>query len=933
NTQTRPTYRYEYNEQGHMTKLTDAMGRVTRFGLSALNQLETRTLPSGDQERFFYDARGRQSLQITFEGIYIRMIYDDSAIGGGRLREKQFFENADSYNNGTGSPSERFVIQYDAFGRVVEQQHLRGESTDTFTTRYDAQGRVIQETTPAGFIRYEYDALGRKNKVQSGVSIPVVLTEVTYTYDLLGKLSEVKTVVRDGMEVDGNGSDTGTPPESTRYFYDLLGRMDYAELPNAVVEDYLWDRMDRIDVMRYFRSDTDNTNLTDNILKSEFDYTYRADGQRANLVEKYGDMLPRSSGEAGWDEGVLTNRYVWQYDHAGRLTSEELDSSDNKIDQTETYLMDLVANRLRRTIDKPGTAEDSTDIYLYDDNDRLQSEDRYYGLTAKGTPIGDPIRSTTYGWHATQQTAKTVATPTVSKTTQAMSYGLGGQLEKVVTTILGSNDAVLERTRVDYRYDPQGIRFISLDWRDANLNGEFSAGERTGSVEYVIEHANHTGHQQTILETHKNADGQAIKRISYTFGLDEITQTTTTPREDGTQGWGEGETLTFGHDGRGSIKVLLGANAAIAQCLTYSAYGELIAIHNGLGVIEQPTSNMTTMLYNGEAYDMRTGLYNMRARWYSPTNARWERLDPFAGNPSDPFSYNKYGFVHGNPIAGTDPTGMYFSGSLGGLLGNMALMGSIGGGSIGAAMAIYAGQDPITAMGTIGTFAAAGALIAIRPDIAFYLIALIVAGTAFGYADEEAVQDIVPIPSYKKRIGSEYAELARAAYASESKDSVPGWNFLRKLDNNGRHGYHGRVYQKGNTIAIAFAGTDNPPDFVVDALQGMFGGTAQYDYAIEDAKKVVAENPNNEIIFVGHSLGGGLATSAAAVTGRNAVTFNAAGVHPHTVGRYGASLTGINYLVNAFRVKGEFLSTLQDASSVSGYVMPNGNGIRYNLPA
>ncbi|MBM3967051.1 MAG: RHS repeat protein, partial [Planctomycetes bacterium] len=46
NTQTRPTYRYEYNEQGHMTKLTDAMGRVTRFGLSALNQLETRTLPS-----------------------------------------------------------------------------------------------------------------------------------------------------------------------------------------------------------------------------------------------------------------------------------------------------------------------------------------------------------------------------------------------------------------------------------------------------------------------------------------------------------------------------------------------------------------------------------------------------------------------------------------------------------------------------------------------------------------------------------------------------------------------------------------------------------------------------------------------------------------------------------------------------------------------
>jgi hypothetical protein len=48
----------------------------------------------------------------------------------------------------------------------------------------------------------------------------------------------------------------------------------------------------------------------------------------------------------------------------------------------------------------------------------------------------------------------------------------------------------------------------------------------------------------------------------------------------------------------------------------------------------------------------------MRARWYSAANARWERLDPFHGNPTDPFSFNKYGFVHGNPVMGTDPTGL-----------------------------------------------------------------------------------------------------------------------------------------------------------------------------------------------------------------------------------------------------------------------------------
>jgi hypothetical protein len=64
-----------------------------------------------------------------------------------------------------------------------------------------------------------------------------------------------------------------------------------------------------------------------------------------------------------------------------------------------------------------------------------------------------------------------------------------------------------------------------VDWNDANLDGTFAVGERTGSIEYLIDNANFTGYQQTILEVTKNAAGQATTRISYTFGTDEITQT------------------------------------------------------------------------------------------------------------------------------------------------------------------------------------------------------------------------------------------------------------------------------------------------------------------------------------------------------------------------------------------------------------------------
>ncbi|MFN6131147.1 MAG: RHS repeat-associated core domain-containing protein [Planctomycetota bacterium] len=236
-----------------------------------------------------------------------------------------------------------------------------------------------------------------------------------------------------------------------------------------------------------------------------------------------------------------------------------------------------------------------------------------------------------------------------------------------------------------------------MDWTDANLDGTFAAGERTGSVEYLIENANFTGYQQTILEVTKNAAGQATKRISYTFGVDEITQTVS-QIDPSSQLITQSSTLTFAHDGKGSVRALFGAAAAIAQVFTYSAYGELLAIYNGSGTLQPLTSSLTSVLYNGEGFDARTGLYNMRARWYSASNARWERLDPFAGNPTDPFSFNKYGFVHGDPVQGIDPSWMFFGAALGAL-------GSLNAVGIGMQMhleTLTRGGVIATALGTIG---------------------------------------------------------------------------------------------------------------------------------------------------------------------------------------------------------------------------------------
>ncbi len=47
----------------------------------------------------------------------------------------------------------------------------------------------------------------------------------------------------------------------------------------------------------------------------------------------------------------------------------------------------------------------------------------------------------------------------------------------------------------------------------------------------------------------------------------------------------------------------------------------------------------------------------LRARYYDPSNGRFNRLDPFAGNANDPQSLHKYVYAHNDPVQGIDPTG------------------------------------------------------------------------------------------------------------------------------------------------------------------------------------------------------------------------------------------------------------------------------------
>lgn len=155
----------------------------------------------------------------------------------------------------------------------------------------------------------------------------------------------------------------------------------------------------------------------------------------------------------------------------------------------------------------------------------------------------------------------------------------------------------------------------------------------------------------------------------------------------------------------------------------------------------------------------------------------------------------------------------------------------------------------------------------------------------------------------------------------ENQDPPEGWDQLEVWD-TGITGFHAAVYRSsydGSTVLV-FRGTDiwqgrqewhgkfEFADIIANLAQGAGYVGPQYDQAVAYATFIQAKYGN--VIVVGDSLGGGLASVAGTATGLPTYTFNASGIHPNTAIRYGLLPPLAN--VQAYYVNGEILSSLQD---------------------
>jgi len=251
----RTTYKNDRN--GNQTEITVDAGTpdeaVTRQTFNAQGWLTHRESPSGLVEDFEYDAWGRttkvtqQDQADASKKIVRTYTYDD----GGHLIEQSDGLNRTTYKvdgignvlsrqtepleaGTTGTVTEAF--SYNSQGQLVKHTDARGETTETAYNVAGQPERTI--VTPDNAVTIiEYDNAGRTKSVTAPDG-----GRISYTYDVWDRVLTQETTIRTISPVN-SPVNVGSSEVTVvyEYKYDSAGRLVEEKLPNGAWTRYAYD--------------------------------------------------------------------------------------------------------------------------------------------------------------------------------------------------------------------------------------------------------------------------------------------------------------------------------------------------------------------------------------------------------------------------------------------------------------------------------------------------------------------------------------------------------------------------------------------------------------------------------------------------------------------------------------------------------------------
>ncbi len=181
--------------------------------------------------------------------------------------------------------------------------------------------------------------------------------------------------------------------------------------------------------------------------------------------------------------------------------------------------------------------------------------------------------------------------------------------------------------------------------------------------------------------------------------------------------------------------------------------------------------------------------------------------------------------------------------------------------------------------------------------------------------------------------------LSNTSWSPLSPDKMKELGIDSNLLRDSFTGYSATIFQNKDTgeYVVAFRGTDELVKDMVSNVVEIEGLSFQHFLALQLAENL--RQRDIDVTYVGHSLGGGLAVTAAMSSGREAVTYNSAGISKKTAELGGFDEESDSWLgfhldesssVTAYRVKGDDVSfwTGADGSTVE---LPNPNPVDVSI--